>query len=112
MNELEREAILGARLEEVQQRRDRAQVKQLVRDRDTAGAGARESRKKTTTGTTAEKTSKLAELKKKRESKKRRADRVRYERPCYTVLTSLCTGRERRRGRQAKAGEIFLVRLG
>lgn len=79
MTEIERESELADRAEELGKIRDRQMLSQMVRAsdaRDGATAVRGSSRKTTTTGKTESKGSALDELKKRRESKKRRQERV------------------------------------
>ena len=72
MSELEREAILGERQDEIQQIRDRENIKNMVRARDEASGQRYSARDKTRVGITSEKAQKLDELKQKRQAKERR----------------------------------------
>ncbi|PLW36968.1 hypothetical protein PCANC_06776 [Puccinia coronata f. sp. avenae] len=72
MSELEREAILGERQDEIQQIRDRENIKNMVRARDEASGQRYSARDKTRVGVTSEKAQKLDELKQKRQAKERR----------------------------------------
>lgn len=110
MNELDREAVLGTRLEEIQKLRDRQQVKQLVREKD-AGVSSREARKKTTTGTSNEKTAGLAALAKKRQTKARKAAQLRMSLSPNALLPTERTGRQRRRRRRWTEASTIGIRV-
>ena len=90
MTEFEREQVLEERAEELQKTKDRLMVSQMaarsaaaftgkpIQDEEYETLPTRGStRKVTTTGKSAVKSNKLDELKRKRESKKRRAEKVR-----------------------------------
>lgn len=72
LSELEREAILGERQDELQKIRDRENVKNMVRARDEQSSKRSSGREKSRTGTTHEKAQKLDELKLKRQAKGKR----------------------------------------
>ncbi|KAG0148611.1 hypothetical protein CROQUDRAFT_60400 [Cronartium quercuum f. sp. fusiforme G11] len=72
LSELEREAILGERQDELQKIRDRENVKNMVRARDEESSKRSSGREKSRTGTTYEKAQKLDELKMKRQEKGKR----------------------------------------
>lgn len=73
MSELDREAILGDRQDELQKIKDRENIKNMVRAREEASSGKRYSaREKNRTGATSEKAQKLDELKQRRQAKERR----------------------------------------
>ncbi|EFP76739.1 uncharacterized protein PGTG_02200 [Puccinia graminis f. sp. tritici CRL 75-36-700-3] len=72
MSELDREAILGDRQDEIQKIRDRENVKNMVRARDEASGKRYSARDKSRIGVTSEKTQKLDELKQRRQAKEKR----------------------------------------
>lgn len=72
MSELDREAILGERQDEIQQIRDRENIKNMVRARDEASGKRYSARDKSRIGVTSEKAQKLDELKQRRQAKERR----------------------------------------
>ncbi|MBW0487320.1 hypothetical protein O181_027035 [Austropuccinia psidii MF-1] len=72
MSELDREAILGDRQDELQKIRDRENIKNMVRARDEESGKRYSAREKSRTGTTLAKAQKLDELKEKRQAKDRR----------------------------------------
>ncbi|KAI8458523.1 hypothetical protein BY996DRAFT_6430202 [Phakopsora pachyrhizi] len=72
LSELDREAILGDRQDELQKIRDRENVKNMVRAREEESGKRFSGREKNRTGTTVEKSRKLEELKKRREAKEKR----------------------------------------
>jgi hypothetical protein len=73
MTELDRESILQDRAEEVQRIQDRLEISRMAKSASTTRGS---SRKVTAPGKTQKKSLKLDELKRKRESKKKRAEKV------------------------------------
>lgn len=72
LSELEREAILGERQDELQKVRDRENIKHMVRARDEESSKRTSGREKNRPGLTNEKAQKLDELKLKRQEKSKR----------------------------------------
>ncbi|KAI9628786.1 hypothetical protein KEM48_011383 [Puccinia striiformis f. sp. tritici PST-130] len=69
MSELDREAILGDRQDEIQKIRDRENIKNMVRAKDEASGKRYSARDKSRIGVTSEKAQKLDELKQRRQAK-------------------------------------------
>ncbi|POW20308.1 hypothetical protein PSHT_03657 [Puccinia striiformis] len=72
MSELDREAILGDRQDEIQKIRDRENIKNMVRAKDEASGKRYSARDKSRIGVTSEKAQKLDELKQRRQAKEKR----------------------------------------
>lgn len=85
LSELEREAILGERQDQLQKIRDRENIKNMVRARDEESIKRSSGREKNRTGTTTEKAQKLDELKMKRQAKGKRP-KVRSSHSCTSIF--------------------------